>query len=265
MTIQEKQMYQQATLEIAAQAMKIMKQYYRLDYDIRIKKDDTPVTIADTKINSMVIEQIRTRFPEHGVKGEEEVWQPDAAMIWSCDPIDGTSAYVVHLPTSMFSLALVEDGDPIVAVAANPWTADVYYAVKGGGAFRNDQPMRVSKRSWKEARIGTSGTGSNARNEFQENITAELTQETFMNRFSGVVFQGCLIAEGSLDGRVFFYDGAHDIAAIKLLVEEAGGLVTDINGAEQRYDIPIHGALVSNGSIHSNIQKVVARHANSRD
>jgi fructose-1,6-bisphosphatase/inositol monophosphatase family enzyme len=265
MTTQEKQMYQQAALEIAAQAVKIMKQYYRLDYDIRIKKDDTPVTIADTEINSMVIEQIRTRFPKHGVKGEEEVWQPDAAMIWSCDPIDGTSAYVIHLPTSMFSLALVEDGDPIVAVAANPWTADTYSAAKGGGAFRNDQPIRVSKRSWQEARIGTSGTGSNARNEFQENITAELNQETFMNRFSGVVFQGCLIAEGSLDGRVFFYDGAHDIAAVKLLVEEAGGLVTDIKGSQQRYDQPINGALASNGSVHKNLQEVVERYANSRN
>lgn len=261
----QKQTYLQFACELAKQAGDIMKHHYRTDYVAEIKDNDTPVTIADTEINTMVIEKIKRTFPDHGVLGEEESWQTDAETLWVCDPIDGTSAYIVHLPTSVFSIALVQDGQPVVAVAFNPWTNDTYTAIKGEGALRNGQPIHVSDRSWDKAVLGMSGFERQPKKDFQAKVIAALKSEAMVTNFSGVIFQGCLLAEGALDGRVFFYENTHDIASLKLIIEEAGGKVTDIMGNEQRYDAPLNGAIMSNGHIHKDIVKVTKRYANTRD
>src|SRR5690606_9844225 len=86
-------------------------------------------------------------------------------------------------------------------------------------------------------------------------------QGVYVNALLGLVHQGCLIAEGAIEGRIFLYNGAHDIAAVKLIIEEAGGKVTDLDGNEQRYDRPINGAIMSNGLIHDKLLEI---YANSR-
>ena len=82
-----------------------------------------------------------------------------------------------------------------------------------------------------------------------------------MRPFGGMVYQCCLVARGKLEGRIFPGEGAHDIAAVKLIVEEAGGRVTDIEGNEQRYDRPIRGAIISNGVVHDDLLAAVREHA----
>ena len=76
----------------------------------------------------------------------------------------------------------------------------------------------------------------------------------------GAVFRGCLVAEGRVDGWLFAGAGAHDIAAIKVIIEEAGGRVTDITGSEQRYDRPLNGAIISNGAIHDELVAAVKKY-----
>lgn len=250
---------------LAQKAAKIMKHYYYGDYEKKLKGNNTPVTVADTEINSMVIENIKRDFPDDGVLGEEESWQSDASILWVCDPIDGTTAYIVHLPTSVFSLAIVVDGVAYAAIVINPWTGDVYTAKKGQGAYRNKQKINVSNRKWPKVCLSTSGVGSKNTDSLQARVMTDFSSQVSVTHFSGVVFQGCLIAEGALDGRIFFHDGAHDVASTKIIVEEAGGKVTDIDGNNQLYNQPINGAIVSNGNIHKELIEKVKKHANSGD
>ncbi len=92
---------------MAKRAGELMKQFYRADQKVEVKNDNSPVTIADKTINQELISRVKERFPDHGVLGEEASWHEDRDIVWVCDPIDGTVAYILHLPTSMFSLALV--------------------------------------------------------------------------------------------------------------------------------------------------------------
>lgn len=240
---------------MAVEAGKIMKKYYRIDQQVETKSDSTPVTIADTEINQMIIDRVRAELPDYGILGEEISWQSDREKLWVCDPIDGTPAFIYHIPTSMFSLALVIDGEPQVAVAFNALTGETYSAVKDQGAFRDEQPIEVSARAWgKGARVAGSSDGGI--DGISDRTSLKEQGIKVINGF-GAVFKGCLVAEGSLDGRVFVHKGAHDIAAIKLIISEAGGKVTDLDGNEQRYDRAINGAVMSNGLIHDELLKLV--------
>lgn len=247
--------------DLANQAGDIMKKYYRADQQVEIKSDNTPVTIADKTVNDLVIEKIQSTFPDDGVMGEEASWHTDSERLWVCDPIDGTIGYTMRIPTSMFSLALVIDGRSVLAVAYNPRVNELYYAVQGEGAFMNSQPIRVSSRAWGE---GTRITTSSHEGIFHSKglVQSLKEQKVYVHALLGLVHQGCLIAEGAIDGRIFLYNGAHDIAAVKLIIEEAGGKVTDLEGNEQRYDQPINGAIMSNGLIHNKLLEI---YANSRD
>lgn len=247
--------------KLAYEAGEIMKQYFRADQYVETKKDNTPVTIADKTVNNLVIEKVQSAFPEDGVMGEEASWHTDSERLWVCDPIDGTIGYTMRIPTSMFSLALVIDGKPVLAVTYNPRVDELYHAVLGEGAFMNSQPIKVSSKAWGEdTRITTSSHEGIFRS---KDLIQELNkQHVYVHALLGLVHQGCLIAEGAIEGRIFLYNGAHDIAAVKLIIEEAGGQVTDLAGNEQRYDQPINGAIMSNGLVHKELVEI---YENSRD
>ncbi|MGI8637217.1 MAG: inositol monophosphatase family protein [Segetibacter sp.] len=243
--------------QMAVEAGRIMKKYYRTDQQVETKSDLTPVTIADKEINLMLIESVKKHYPKYGVLGEEASWQAKRKKVWVCDPIDGTPAFIFHIPTSMFSLALVVDGISQTAITLNAFTGDCYTAVKAGGAFRNGQVISVSDRGWGSgARLAGSSDGAVDGIANRQNMQAMGIK---IIASYGAVFKGCLVAEGSLDGRIFVHKGAHDIAAIKLIIEEAGGKVTDLDGNEQRYDRPINGAVMSNGVIHDELLKLVKK------
>jgi myo-inositol-1(or 4)-monophosphatase len=243
--------------DTAHAAGEIMKKYYRADQHIEIKGDMSPVTVADKEINHLLIERVRQEFPEYGVLGEEESDHSDRTTLWVCDPIDGTVPYILHVPTSVFSLALVVDGKPLVAVVYNPWIGELYTATKHGGAYRNDERISVSGKSWGPGvHIGTAASIEDGMIPI-EKAKELLGQQIYVNSVLGLVYACCTVADGVIEGRVFNYHTPHDIAAVKLIVEEAGGKVTDIKGNEQRYDRKINGAIVSNGLVHDQLIKLV--------
>ena len=240
---------------VAGEAGLVMQKYYRADQQVETKFDDTPVTIADKEVNQLIIDRVQAEFPDHGVLGEELSYKSDREKLWVCDPIDGTPAFIYHIPTSMFSLALVIGGVPYVGVAFNPWTGELYSAVSGRGAFRDDKRIQVSKKIWGNGtRLAGSSDGT-----VDRDITRTGLKKLGIEVISGysVVFKGCLVADGSVDGRIWAGTGAHDVAAVKLIVEEAGGKVTDHDGNNQRYDQPINGIIMSNGLIHDELLRLV--------
>jgi fructose-1,6-bisphosphatase/inositol monophosphatase family enzyme len=243
---------------LAKEAGAIMRQYFHgADQQITHKEDATLLTVADTQVNDLVIRRIVEAYPTHGVRGEEASYHSDRRELWVCDPIDGTDGFTIGVPTAVFSLAYVVDGVPQLAVTLDPFQDRMYSAIKGRGAFCNGRVLHVSHRPAEGAIVAVS---SNFR-EIERNAElykAAVSRGMTVRMFGGLVFKGNLIAEGKIDGVLFPYCGAHDVAAVKLIVEEAGGRVTDIYGNEQRYDQPITGAIISNGLIHDDLAQLVA-------
>lgn len=227
------------------------------------KADLSPVTTADRQVNHQFIDQVRARFGGDGVLGEEASHHTGSARTWVIDPVDGTQQLILAIPVFMVSIALVHDGRPVVAAAHNPSTRETYWASAGAGAYRNGAQLQVSDRDGltEPATVTPSGAiaGSadlNADTLLNVHVSADSTLTTTPRRFPWpTVFAGCKIAEGAWDGDLYGGRAAHDVAAVCLLVREAGGTVTDRFGADQRYDRSVNGCIMSNGRIHEQLTR----------
>lgn len=243
----------QIAKDIALRAGVIMLHYFDGDQQTEIKEDGSPVTIADKEINSMVITQLGDSFPEDGVIGEEESnTEYGMGRKWFCDPIDGTIAYTWGTPTSVFSLGLVVDGKPQMGVVYDPYLKRIYTAVRGEGSYCNDKKLQVSSKGLDEGIVAVT---SNARKIAQglPHVQAIADSKAKLAIFSGAIYKASLVAKGRFVGYVEKGVGAHDMAAIELIVEEAGGKVTGINGESLDYTKPLKGTVVSNGIIHDEL------------
>lgn len=243
---------------VADDARKISSQYYKTDLKFVTKSDTSPVTIADEKINQMVINRVKEHFPEHGVLGEEKSWQTDKEYLWVCDPIDGTIAFSMGDPTFMFSLALVENGKPVVAVAGDLANGGIFWATKDGGAYFEGKPIHVSSRKMSEAWLAFP-TGLKwlfSRQAMYERLAKEAYQTNIIH---GGVFKGVLIAQGLSDGTIWPETiQPWDMAAVKLIVEEAGGRLTNAKGLDHLFNEELTGGvIISNGVIHEDLLGIV--------
>lgn len=268
MNIDELNKYREFAVGVAREAGEIMRKYADMDQQVERKSDNSPVTIADKLINSLLIERVKGAFASHGVLGEEESYKSDRNELWVCDPIDGTVSFILHDPHSMFSLGFTVDGEVIVAAAYNPWTDELFTAIKGSGAEKNGKLIRVSDRTWGNGAVIVSTSDPIHKPYPTDSPEAILRIRSEGNRLfhlSGCVFKGVMIAQGYADGYIFPYDTAHDIAAVKLIVEEAGGSVTNLAGKEQRYDQKINGAIVSHKGVHTELREIAEDYAYSGD
>ena len=243
--------------EIALKAGEIMRRYFYADQEKVIKDDGTPLTIADTTINSMVIEELAKEFPEDGVIGEEEsTTSYGMGRKWFCDPIDGTKAYTWGVPTAMFSLGLIVDGIPKAGVAYDPFLDLMYFAEAGKGAFCNDQPIHVSDQSLSEGTVAiTSGADEIRQNQPYLNRLIDTAGSVAV--FSGAVYRSVLIARGRIEGYILPKLNAHDMAAVHVIIEEAGGKVTGLDGKQIDYSKPFRGAIASNATTHDELVEIL--------
>lgn len=242
-------------MEMAGAAGKIMRKYFRsADIDTQWKADHTPLTIADKKINDLVIERVESHYPEHGVIGEESNYMEERDMVWVVDPIDGTAPYSLGIPTSTFCLALVDrnDGQPVIAVVYDPFLDHLYTAVKGKGAYLNDKKIKTS-----DAKdFHHSYLAVNAFAKKVEDGRVLIRPGKLMERirrdhggkfltFQSHVYTAMKVASGELVGSVLAFGSPWDAAAASLIVEEAGGVATDLDGRKRRYDEFANGTVVA--------------------
>ena len=247
---------------IALYAGKIMKEYYDADINLNYKEDKTVVTIVDKKINSYLIEQVKQKYKNHSVSGEEESYNNNSEYVWVCDPLDGTGMYVNHIPVFVFSLALVHNGEPIVGVVYDVNENKMYYAVKGKGAYCNDIKISVN-----DKKLGELGYRTNVEI-FNNNIVDEISLIKELKNKSkissiGSVARSCMaIASGYFSCDIFpgTKHGNCDIAASYLIVTEAGGQITDLYGNNQRYDSDIKGAIITNKISHNAILEIIKKY-----
>lgn len=225
--------------QLAEEAGDIMRQYFRSD-DIgtTFKGDNSPLTQADTKINNLVVQVVKEHYPSHAVLGEEESHEIDSEFVWVCDPIDGTFPYSHGMPFSTFNLALVKDGQVVVSVINDPFCDRLFHAVRGQGVYLNDE--RLSDINGKRINgwlpINVEIWGGQTSSVFsdismQAKIWEKIDQGDVMPLYlCSVAYSAALLAVGDMAGVLFAGKYPWDLAAASLIVEEAGGVVTDIDG-----------------------------------
>lgn len=240
--------------KLAKRAGKIIRSDFEKEIKKEWKADNTPVTETDKKINTLVLNEIRKTYPDHDILAEEESHAPNnSEYVWVCDPLDGTIPFSHGLAASVFSIALTKNGQSILGVIYDPFLKRLFSAEKGAGAFLNKKRIKVSGEqtlqnsvvgitSWKEK-----GYSAGA-------LLNILNKKGAKSLNTGSIIQmGALVAAGEFAAIIFAGQTAHDSAAIKIIVEEAGGKVTDLWGADQRYDQKINGLLATNGKLHNEL------------
>lgn len=249
--------------DIAKYASEVMLKYFNYDNGASYKGDKTIVTLADTQINSYLIKRVKEKYPSHSVDGEEEQFGK-SDYVWVCDPVDGTAMYARHIPVAVFSLALVIKGEPVVGVVSDPFTNSLYTAIKGGGAYKNLEKISVNDyelTDMKTVCFWDSWPGA----EYKAiKVLEELGDKAYFVGLGSIIRACMCVATGDFSLAIF--PGTKhkncDIAAVKVIVEEAGGTVTDLFGNEQRYDENINGAVISNKKVHNEVIQTIKKYLN---
>ena len=253
--------YLEFAKNLSNEAREIALRYFCFDVENTWKENNSPLVKADTEINDLVIKRINETYPEHSIYGEEKSdIKENSKYIWVCDPIDGTIAFSCGLPIFIFSIALVDqlNGQPILGLINDPVMKNMYWAYQGGGAYRNGKQIFVSKNDTflnTYSLTGASGVDVGFSNLPVHKILGE--KKSRVMKFPSFVYGGIQVANGKFVGGVFYGKHGHDVAALKIITEEAGGKVTDLNGNERRYDEDGIGCIVSNGILHKDLLEIV--------
>lgn len=235
-----------------------------VDLQVARKPDRSPVTDADLAVEDAIRAVLAAQRPADAVLGEERGGSSAAARVWVLDPIDGTKNFLRGLPIWATLIALVVAGSPVVGVVSAPALRRRWWAADGVGAYTRDmdgstRTIRVSKVSvLSDAYVSTTHLGSWVEHHSREAYLA-LVDACWENRAFGDFWQHCLVAEGAIDLAAEPIVSPWDVAAVQVLVEQAGGRVTDLTGAP-RYDTGT--ALSSNALLHEDalavLQNVIA-------
>jgi histidinol-phosphatase len=235
-------------LELADIADSItMRRYRATDLAVDTKPDMTPVTESDRAAELALRERIEAARPADAVIGEEFGGDGVHARRWVLDPIDGTKSYVRGVPTWSTLIALEVDGESSVGVVSMPALGRRWWASRGGGAFGDGQPIHVSTISeLSAAQMAWSGIEDWDAIGRLDAIIA-LGRSCWRTRGIGDAWQYMLVAEGAAEIALDPEAKVWDLAALKVVVEEAGGRLTDLNGVSTADG---GSSIASNGLIH---------------
>ncbi|MDH5518689.1 MAG: inositol-phosphate phosphatase [Gammaproteobacteria bacterium] len=227
----QKSAFLETAIKAARAGEEVIRKYYLGEFDIEIKADESPVTIADVETEKTIKEIILGAFPDHGFFGEETgKTNPDAEYNWLIDPIDGTKSFVRQYPFFSTQIALMKGDELIMGVSNAPMFGEMAYAEKGLGAFLNDQPIHVSDMTeLKKSTLSIGNIATLAAMPQWSNL-AELIQSVHRTRGYGDFYHYHLLAAGKIDMVVESDVNILDIAALSVIVNEAGGCFSDLNG-----------------------------------
>jgi len=244
--------YLKVGIEAVQAASTIIQKYYQQNVEFDLKADNSPVTIADKKAEEKIKEVISSYFPDHGFVGEESGNNNHfLEYTWIIDPIDGTKNFLRHLPFFSTLLALVKNGQVIMGISYMPQFSELIYAVKGKGAYLNQQKLTVSKENnLSQAYLSFGSLSKFAEKKLLTNLV-KLTQTVRQQRAWGDCWHFHLLAQGKIDAVIEAKGEFWDFAPIKIIIEEAGGQVSDIKA--QDFTINSQSIIATNGLIHQQV------------
>lgn len=235
-------------------------QQWQSKFTAREKSPANLVTEADLASQQAIHEFIVTRFPDHHFLGEEGLDHQtgNSEYRWVIDPLDGTGNYVHRFPYYAVSIGLEHQGKLIVGVIYDPTRDEMFSAMKGGGALLNGQPLRCSEvRKLSEAMcIASLPVKTSAENAAVARFLRVLTEAQSVQRTGSAALNLCYVASGRVDAFWSTSLKPWDMAAGVLIVEEAGGRITQTGGGDFHLEIP--DLLASNGTeIHAALSRLL--------
>lgn len=247
-------------MEAAKAGAAEIQRFFNSEFKISHKEGvNNLVTEADHASEKAIMDIIKSKFPDHQVLAEEtgEIIQ-DSNYKWIIDPIDGTVNFAHGIPLNCVSIGIEHEGEIILGCVYNPHLNELFFAEKGKGAFLNDKAIRVSEETQAIKACLVTGfpyTYINMPNGPLEIFERFIRKGVPVRRLGSAAIDLCWVAAGRFDG---FYEHkleAWDSAAGYLIVEEAGGKVTDFTGS--KFSVYQHRILATNGKIHEEMLKVI--------
>lgn len=251
----------------AAQAgASVILDYYHRGVEMRSKSIEEGynlVSDADIESEKTIASTILSNFPDHAILGEEEnSGDIDADHLWIVDPLDGTNNFAHRIPHFAVSIGYYQRGQPVCGVVVNPVRQDWYWAYRGEGSFHNGRRLKVDTTD--ELTKSMIGCGFYYDRGAMMEATLAAIHDFFkqnihgIRRFGTAALDFCQVADG-LFGAFFEYQlHPWDLAAGRLIVEEAGGTVTD--GLGKPLELRKTSVIVSNTKLHQDCLKIVKRH-----
>lgn len=245
----------ETALEAARAAAAIARSYYKSNLAITTKADRTPVTQADVECEQAIRSIILERFPQHGFFGEETGSEKmEAEFVWLVDPIDGTKSFVREYPFFSTQIALMQAGRLVLGVSSAPIFDEIAWAEAGSGAWLNDKPIAVSDiEAIEDCALSTGNIGTLAAGDRWTDFGALVSR---VNRIRGYgdFYHYHLLASGRIDAVVESDVNILDIAALSVIVNEAGGVFTDLAGGP--IGLETRTVLAANRPLHAKLLPV---------
>lgn len=243
--------------EAALEAAEVQRTSFNRNPTFKYKSDGDIVTETDCESESVIISKINDHFPEHEIISEEK--NPDEVLpsdsVWIVDPIDGTVNFQHGFSQFCIGIALLDQKGVKTSVIHNPISDDMYTAVRGLGAQLNGEPIEVSQ----NARMDRSLVAASWSNKeyTPEQIFGKLrkihTSSHGIRKTGSAVLSTALTAAGAFDAYCSISLGKWDVAAGLLLVEEAGGKVTNLSGDDEHRKIIDDSIIATNGHVHDQL------------
>ena len=250
-------------IEAARAAGAIIRSFYSTSYtvDYKDQRKDSPVTIADRDANQKIHDILYAAFPQYGWLSEETVDSPDRLSrqrVWLVDPLDGTKEFIDKVPEFGVSIALTENGQPVVGVVYNPIPDQLFWAVRGQGTWYQEKRLRVTATDRLSTATILASRSETKRGEWKNFSSQFTTRPT-----GSAAYKLALLARGDADATFTLTPkNEWDICAGVLLVEEAGGQVSHLDGRPVVFNQPktlLQGLIASNRQLHSQLLRLVAK------
>lgn len=242
---------------VAKKAGKILMKYFgKVGYEI--KKDNSRVTKADLESEKLILKTIRKNFPEHTIYSEEAgIDQKKSDYMWVIDPLDGTTNFSLGNPFFNVSIGFVKKDEPILGVIYYPILKELYYAVKGEGAYTNGKKINVSnKKDIKKIILGyCHSRGEEPVKRIIKIFDKIKPKCPYFRKFGSAALELAYVGIGRIDGFLMVNMNPYDVAAGAVIAKEAGAKVTDLKG--KSFTLKSKDIFAANKSIHEQILKIL--------
>jgi len=235
-------------------AARLIRSYFKGNFNVDIKDDMTPVTEVDIKAENTIKDIILNAFPDYGFYGEETCREnKNSEYTWLVDPIDGTKGFVRGYPFFSTQIALMHHEEIILGVSNAPIFDEVIFAEKGKGAWMNNKQIHISNtKDIVSSTISTGNLKTIAQSENWMNL-GEIVSKADRIRGYGDFYHYHLLASGKIDVVIESDVNILDVAALSLIIEESGGVFTDFQG--KRSNLDTTSVIASNPNLYSSIKK----------
>lgn len=247
-------------VDLARKSGALLKEKFSQTHEIHYKGEINLVTEADKLSEDLIIETIKRNFPDHGILSEESPAITGAGKLrWIIDPLDGTTNYSHGYPVFCVSVALENEGTIVLGVIYDPMREDMFVAIRGEGAYLNDKKLKVSSVNNLSRSLLATGFPYDIRDSKENNLdyfNAMAINVQAIRRAGAAALDLAYLAAGRFDGFWELKLKPWDTAAGCLMVEEAGGVISDIAGGKWHLQSP--NLLASNALIHKQMIKVLS-------